>query len=1227
MLVSTVTPMGGLINNTYADEGVQPVSAKNIRNNGDGTHTISLNVKGSAKSETTTTGANVIVAFDTSGSMDTATGTNAYSERSYGRYGLVNGEYVQLYYWSTGWNRYREVGNNDNHSTVYYFVDDDSDPIEYTGTRYNQVAQDRLDVAKRALNSLAEKLLANNTASSPNAIEMAFIDFSTHVNSTNGKTNDLDTFKSWVAQTDSDGGTNWEDALTTANNFSFNDNDKTYVIFISDGNPTFRVSQNGYNDWNRWYQAYGTGNSDPNSRNFNAAKAVADAIVANPNKELFSVGVFGDATNMQNLGGTYKDATDQAALNAAFDDIVSKITNSLTLEDVTFTDGVTDMTSVAAVDGDVSSFKYFIKEKNDTAEREWTDAPHARYEDGHVIWEVGDLADGTEARVEFVVWPKQEAYDLVAALNNGEVTYDETTMGESIVNNGDGTYSLKTNKKDPKLSYTVVTKKTNAAGEVISEDRTPGETILTNPDPVGLTDYSFVISKQWEDILDTSQIEDIDSVELTLHRDDEVMENSIVLDKEHDWKLAKEIHIAPGVMINKNSETAAVINRSGEYNDKIVGDYIILEDGHDYWLEEKDIDYHFELTKFKYHPMLVDGVLKNVIFAEDGSIESIEDLDNEKGIYAENTVKGGINIEKKLNGVADEKNVDQKFEIKVELRDKNGDDLPMQSNGNNEFTYDYRVFYNNKISREENNCAEGATCRSEHKYGDSSSFTEEIRPGDVIRIVNVTGGTLFYVEEDQDMPIGYSQDGEIVYEIGTKTNASDTDPTYGAYSDDETQTLDGKKYYAVKPNYASRATVTNKYESTDLELTKEVVVVRGDNKDDKEFNFTIRLTDENGNELAGKYAYTVGNKTGEIASGEKLQLKNGEKAIIADLPVGAKYEITEDEANKDGFTTTSTGETGTFTEETAKVKFINTYEASKVKTNFVINKDFNDWNGDTFKFVLKDKDGNEIATADVTENTKSAEFEVEYETSGEYEYTVSEDTTGLKERGITNDPDILTVKVKVVDDGKGNLIITEGPTISSNATIKNVYESKGLLKFSARKILNGRNWLNEDRFTFDLFDASNGTEQKIGTVVLENGEIVDFDTVVTYTTDDRDKTFVYIIRENEAENGIKNGLTNQTGDVKITVKLTDDHQGNLTTNIENDTYLAEIENKYETNKTSAVLKVEKSIEDLTNSRRDGSFTFELRNEDGDVIQTKNIDTSNLSGSVDFNAIQYDQAGT
>ena len=213
----------------------------------------------------------------------------------------------------------------------------------------------------------------------------------------------------------------------------------------------------------------------------------------------------------------------------------------------------------------------------------------ARYEDGHVIWEVGDLADGTEARVEFVVWPKQEAYDLVAALNNGEVTYDETTMGESIVNNGDGTYSLKTNKKDPKLSYTVVTKKTNAAGEVISEDRTPGETILTNPDPVGLTDYSFVISKQWEDILDTSQIEDIDSVELTLHRDDEVMENSIVLDKEHDWKLAKEIHIAPGVMINKNSETAAVINRSGEYNDKIVGDYIILEDGQTYQIWKPEL--------------------------------------------------------------------------------------------------------------------------------------------------------------------------------------------------------------------------------------------------------------------------------------------------------------------------------------------------------------------------------------------------------------------------------------------------------------------------------------------------------------------------------------------------------------------------------------------------------------------------------------------------------------
>ena len=403
MVVSTIAPIGiAFPNVAYADESISPISSKTKRDNGDGTHTISLSVKGTANTETTKTDVNVLVVFDTSGSMNDSTGTNVYVESNDGNYGLVNGEYVELY-------RYRGV---------YYYYDYDSyTSVVYTGTRYTQTAQSRLDVAKSALNSLAQSMLSNNDSSNPDAVEMAFIDFSTHTNSTSEKTTSLDTFKSWVNNTSANGGTNWEEALNSAKNYSFGDDNNTYVIFISDGNPTFRVSKNGYDDWNSTYQAYGTGRSDPNNRNFNAAKTVADSIIAS-GKPFYSVGVFGDATAMQNLGGTYKDARDQAALNAAFNDIVNAITNSLTLEGVKFTDGITDMTSIAAVDGEVSNFKYFIKEKGGE-EHEWADAPHAKYEGGNVVWEIGNLADGTEFNSFTAHRPYGTGYNVTSPTRTG----------------------------------------------------------------------------------------------------------------------------------------------------------------------------------------------------------------------------------------------------------------------------------------------------------------------------------------------------------------------------------------------------------------------------------------------------------------------------------------------------------------------------------------------------------------------------------------------------------------------------------------------------------------------------------------------------------------------------------------------------------------------------------------------------------------------------------------
>ena len=70
MVVSTIAPIGiAFPNVAYADESISPISSKTKRDNGDGTYTISLSVKGTANTETTKTDVNVLVVFDTSGSM------------------------------------------------------------------------------------------------------------------------------------------------------------------------------------------------------------------------------------------------------------------------------------------------------------------------------------------------------------------------------------------------------------------------------------------------------------------------------------------------------------------------------------------------------------------------------------------------------------------------------------------------------------------------------------------------------------------------------------------------------------------------------------------------------------------------------------------------------------------------------------------------------------------------------------------------------------------------------------------------------------------------------------------------------------------------------------------------------------------------------------------------------------------------------------------------------
>ena len=1249
MVLSTIAPIGNglLAKEAYAAVGDEaPAHSKNIKPNGDGTYELSLSVTGATQSSQTSqvTKANVILVLDTSSSMNQNAGNVYYPVVGTPGNPANDGHSVPTYYRLNGTN-YQEVY----YKNGQWRTSNSNNGQVFTGQFY---CRSRLWAEKNTLtktDGIIDELLSQNIAGDAvksDIIEVAVVGFGMDGEEKQSFTTSSTALKNSINGLTTDSGTNWEEALQVAKTMAdakktAQPNEDVFVIFLTDGQPSVTATNSQIaGDVNGWNNAW------------DAAKDDARALVTNGYK-FYSLFTWGSNTyehyltslvnyaytgsgnynsGIGSYGQYYTNADSTDALISALSQIVNDITNSVGYTDIEFIDEVTEMTSTSissAVDGTATGFKYTRSGGSYGEGQTWTDAPQAKIVDGKVDWNLGSLVleNGVTYTVSFTVWPSQESFDLVADLNNNKTSYDSLTVAQKsqIIKNGDK-YFLKTNTDFPTISYSTITTTTvNGQSTTTKTEHAPIN--ITNPDPVSLAEDKVTLEKLWEDSLDPSQREeicdenDVCEVVLDLNVDGKPYLTNIVLSKANEWKINDYLSIAPGIMVSENSAAYdtkyPIVTIDGTK-------YAILETGHEYEFSEQNINSHFELTNYKYHPMLKDGKLRNIRFTKDtaGNITGVESDDPiMSSISATNTIKGGINIEKKVvdeNGNAITESTDT-FKVKVDLKNPDED--------NTAYGYDYRIYYGSNNPKYAD-CEDKTKCRSDHITG-TGTFEETVYIGDVIRVVNVNNGTLFYVSED-DIPFGYELQG-VDYQISQGSSSNPTDYT-------SSTTIDGKNYYAVLGNAAAYATLTNKYTSGNLKLSK---TVNGNPSVAKEFDFKVVFKDNKGAELTGTYNYTLGNKKGTITSGDTIKLSAGQEVEFLNLPAGATYEITE--TSLPGYTTTVNGVAGNVARGTisdtteATVAFVNTYNLEKVSTSFVADKQFNDWTADDkFVFELRDKDGNYITEATVDQDHKSTTFNVEYSAPGEYTYTISEkaleDNARNQHINTTTSPNTLTVTVKVYDDGEGHLVIDGEPTFTGNqSTIINTYESTGSITIGAGKILTGRDWADGDAFTFDLYDLNGDTEKKIGTITLKNGEVVNFDTAISYTTEDRDKTFYYVIREDESKSGHSAGLTNQNPNgVAITVTLSDDHQGNLTATInrtEGNTFTGTIENKYATKPTTATFDVQKTIKDLTNSKRDGEFEFQLIDENGNVLQTKKIITNNLTGSVAFNAISYDKAGT
>ena len=573
-----------------------PTVEKSSVNNPDGTNTITLSVKGDQGTVETQTKADVIVVLDLSGSM---------------KFGFDKGKKGYWY---------------DEYSKSYY---------DY------KCSYDRFDAAKSAVKSLSDGLLGDG-----NNVRMSLITFNDYATLAQEFTSDKDDFNGAVdniKKADAEGGTNWEDALNLANSVQIDSSASTYVIFVSDGDPTFRITKNPPNNEttapddknkttinNTIYRIYGTGNSDPDSRNYNAAMVDAKSIVNN-NKTLYTIGVSTDTTRMSDLcSGAYSannksaegfdfQATSkegQNSLSQIFDTIKTKISSTTYgFSGVKITDGITSLTNLVAKDAKAKNdsnyangiFKYYITDEKGT--REWTGShPEASYnsETGAVEWDLGNdflLDKDVIYSVKFAVWPSQVAYDHVAKLKNGEEKYG-SELKSQIVKNGDE-YELKTNTDNFVGTY----KESFKAGD---SNVTPGKKDINAEatkylENMPLQCAKVKVQKTWVDRW--TQVEpdhDRGLVNLTLSGGP--TDKKIELDSLN--KYTKEnIYIPVGLYVepNQKDNNYALIN---EYAEKAHG---VLEAGYEYSLDENTVPSGYDFTvdeksglENKFRPM-VDG--------------------------------------------------------------------------------------------------------------------------------------------------------------------------------------------------------------------------------------------------------------------------------------------------------------------------------------------------------------------------------------------------------------------------------------------------------------------------------------------------------------------------------------------------------------------------------------------------------------------------------------------
>ena len=447
--------------------------------------------------------------------------------------------------------------------------------------------------AQKAAKDLAKKLLTGTNSKLPpeQQVQMAVVTFSTEASLKQKFTTNVSEINNAV-RGNPDGGTNWEAALKQANDLQGHSGVKKHIIFLSDGNPTYRTtSYSGCYSYSLWgwtahpeYTtpescraqghtwgknpdggsdgAYGAGSSDDYGFNYAAALAEANR---RGDAALYVVKTSKDANKMADLAaeanavnGKEFDGTNAANLTKAFDQIYSTITSSAKIKVFSIADTLSqwvDPVEFAGVANGTDITQYVTVKNGSIKLTSGYTATYSVDSSGkRTVTVTFNGAEGIVAEkaddidVSFKVKPSDAAYTNYASGNNYPNTGDAQTGAASA--GQQGYYS----NAGAKLNYCVLTEVNGATSCVRTEAEYPHPVVQVKLGKINIT-------KKWSDGADKHAN---DSVTVQLQRKaigaaDSTAENvgdPITLNAANQWTTTVD-NLVPGY-------TYSVVETSGD---------------------------------------------------------------------------------------------------------------------------------------------------------------------------------------------------------------------------------------------------------------------------------------------------------------------------------------------------------------------------------------------------------------------------------------------------------------------------------------------------------------------------------------------------------------------------------------------------------------------------------------------------------------------------------------